>query len=40
MPRNMHAPGGKANGNTGKAAVALRVSGASFADIATTLGLQ
>lgn len=37
---NRHLDGGKANGKVSQAALALRLAGASFGDIATTLGLQ
>jgi hypothetical protein len=39
MPKGEHAPGGQPGANTGPAALELRVSGASFHDIAVMLGL-
>jgi hypothetical protein len=40
MPHGRHLPGGQPGANAGAAAVALRVAGASFADVAVTLGLS
>lgn len=40
MPAGRHLPGGQPGATAGAAAIALRVAGASFADVAVTLGLS